>query len=101
MNLTGAAWRKASRSNDSGDACVELAVAWRKASRSNDSGDNCVELAVAWRRAVQSTDSGDNCVELRSVPGAIAVRDSKDVDGGVLLLTPRAFRELAGAIKER
>ncbi|RAY16773.1 DUF397 domain-containing protein [Actinomadura craniellae] len=48
---------------------------------------------VAWRRSSRSTSSGGNCVELADVAGAVvAVRDSKDPDGPVLLLTRAALR---------
>ncbi|SNR42915.1 DUF397 domain-containing protein [Actinomadura mexicana] len=46
-----------------------------------------------WRRSSYSGSNGGNCVELADVAGAVvAVRDSKDPDGPVLLLTPAALR---------
>ncbi|MFD0691332.1 DUF397 domain-containing protein [Actinomadura fibrosa] len=54
---------------------------------------------AAWRKASRSNDSGANCVELAPLSAAIAIRDSKDVDGDVLLLTPRDFRHLTDTIK--
>ncbi|GGP98778.1 hypothetical protein BKA00_005768 [Actinomadura coerulea] len=59
---------------------------WRKASRSGENGGNCVELArLTWCRSSYSGSNGGNCVE-------VAVRDSKDPDGPVLLLTRAALR---------
>ncbi|WP_433535214.1 DUF397 domain-containing protein [Micromonospora sp. CA-249363] len=57
MELTGARWRKSTRSNGSGGACVEVA---------------------------------DN------LPGLVAVRDSKDPDGPVLVFEPGAWRAFVG-----
>ncbi|QFG25526.1 DUF397 domain-containing protein [Actinomadura sp. WMMB 499] len=51
---------------------------------------------VAWRKASRSGENGGNCVELAAVSGAIGVRDSKDPDGPVLLLTCAALREAIG-----
>jgi hypothetical protein len=79
MDLTGAAWRKASRSASNGGQCVEVAALWRKARRSADNGGHCVELS---RRT-----------------GAIAVRDSKNPTGPVLVFAPDAWREFTAAIK--
>ncbi|MER7546509.1 DUF397 domain-containing protein [Spirillospora sp. NPDC127506] len=45
-----------------------------------------------WRRSSYSGSNGGNCVELADVAGAVAVRDSKDPDGPVLLLTRAALR---------
>ncbi len=59
MELTGARWRKTTRSNGSG-------------------GGNCVEVA-------------DN------LPGVVAVRDSKDPTGPVLVFTPGAWRAFVGS----
>lgn len=44
MDVTGAEWRKASRSADQGN-CVEIAPLWRRARRSAEQGE-CVEVAV-------------------------------------------------------
>ncbi|WP_327034396.1 DUF397 domain-containing protein [Micromonospora ureilytica] len=53
MELTGARWRKSTRSNGSGGACVEVAA---------------------------------------NLPGLVAVRDSKDPAGPVLVFPPNAWR---------
>ena len=47
-----------------------------------------------WRRSSYSGSNGGNCVELADVAGAsvVAVRDSKDPDGPVLVLTRAALR---------
>ncbi|WP_433114743.1 DUF397 domain-containing protein [Micromonospora sp. CA-246542] len=57
MELTGARWRKSTRSNGSGGACVEVA---------------------------------------KNLPGLVAVRDSKDPDGPVLVFEPEAWRAFVG-----
>jgi hypothetical protein len=42
-----------------------------------------------WRKASYSGNNGGACVEVaRNLPGIVAVRDSKDRDGGVLTVTP-------------
>lgn len=84
MDLTEGVWRKALKSHEEGDACIELALlphstrGWRKASRSTAQADNCIEGAGA---------------------AVVAVRDSKDVGGPVLVLTRGEFRRFADAIK--
>jgi uncharacterized protein DUF397 len=45
-----------------------------------------------WRKASHSGENGGDCVELANVAGVVAVRDSKDPDGPVLLLTRAALR---------
>lgn len=60
-DLTGARWRKSSRSGSEG-ACVEVA---------------------------------DN------LPGVVAVRDSKDPDGAVLVFDRAAWRDFVRSIKAR
>ncbi|MFC4150447.1 DUF397 domain-containing protein [Micromonospora mangrovi] len=59
MDLTGARWRKSTRSSGQGGACVEVA---------------------------------DN------LPGAVAVRDSKDPRGPVLTFGPDAWRAFVAAV---
>jgi hypothetical protein len=42
----------------------------------------------------------DACVEVaRNVPGAVAVRDSKDPAGPVLVVSPGEWRRLTAAVK--
>jgi Domain of unknown function (DUF397) len=53
---------------------------WRKSSRSGGSG-NCVEVAV-------------------NLADAVALRDSKDPLGPVLVLTPAAWRALVSRVDE-
>lgn len=45
-----------------------------------------------WRKSTHSGPNGGECVELADVTGVVAVRDSKDPDGPVLLLTRAALR---------
>ncbi|MEU8802374.1 DUF397 domain-containing protein [Spirillospora sp. NPDC048819] len=45
-----------------------------------------------WRKSTHSGPNGGECVELAGVAGAVAVRDSKNPDGPVLLLTRTALR---------
>ncbi|MBE1534687.1 hypothetical protein H4W34_004520 [Actinomadura algeriensis] len=48
---------------------------------------------MSWRKSSYSGPNGGNCVELAGLPGAVGVRDSKDPDGPVLLLTRTALRK--------
>jgi hypothetical protein len=48
---------------------------------------------ATWRKARLTGENGGNCVELAGLTGkVVAVRDSKDPDGPVLLVTPSALR---------
>ena len=47
---------------------------------------------AVWRKSSHSTAEGDNCVEVAGVSDVVAVRDSKDPDGPVLLLARAALR---------
>lgn len=47
---------------------------------------------VTWRRSSHSGSDGGQCVELAGVEDAVAVRDSKDPDGAVLLVPRLALR---------
>lgn len=41
---------------------------------------------AAWRKSSYSGNTGGNCVEVASLPDAIAVRDTKNRDGGNLVV---------------
>jgi Domain of unknown function (DUF397) len=56
-----------------------------------------VRQNLAWIKARSSTANGA-CVEIASAVGNIAIRDSKDPDGPILVYTPAEFQAfLAGA----
>jgi Domain of unknown function (DUF397) len=80
MDLTGASWRKSSYSASNGGNCVEVAEVWHKSSHSGANGGNCVEVA-------------------RTLPAAVAVRDSKDPDGPKLIFTPADWTAFTTAIR--
>jgi hypothetical protein len=55
---------------------------------------------LTWRKASYSTSNGGNCVEVARPPApAVAVRDSKNPDGPVLVFTPMQWRAFAAGIK--
>ena len=78
LDLSRAAWRKSTHSNNGG-SCVEVAAVWRKSSYSGNGGD-CVEVA-------------------RGGPDVVAVRHSKDPDGPKLAFTPAEWKAFTGAVK--
>lgn len=51
---------------------------WFKSSHSNDSGGACVEVALDWRKSSYSDDAGGACVEVAPCQGTVHVRDSKN-----------------------
>ncbi|GAA2623105.1 DUF397 domain-containing protein [Actinomadura fulvescens] len=50
-----------------------------------------------WRKSSYTTSNGGDCVELASLNNMVAVRDSKDADGPVILVHRAALRR---AIRE-
>lgn len=50
--------------------------------------------AVSWRKSSYSTGGGQNCVEVAELPGAVAIRDSKDPDGPAHVFAAGAFATL-------
>lgn len=71
---------------------------WRKSSHSNQQA-NCVEVAIVWQKSRRS-DGQANCVEIsRSVPGVVAVRDSKEPDGAKLTFGPDEWRVFLAGVR--
>src|SRR5947209_79221 len=100
MDLTGARWRKSSYSGTNGGDCVEVAEVWRKSSYSGGNGGDCVEIAEVWCKSSHSGTHGGNCVEVaRTLPAAVAVRDSKDPDGPKLIFTPADWAAFTQALR--
>ncbi|MFI8262958.1 DUF397 domain-containing protein [Streptomyces sp. NPDC085665] len=63
---------------------------WFKSSYSSSEGDDCIE--VAWFKSSYSDSSdGNDCVEVANTPGAVLVRDSKDILHAHLTVGPRAW----------
>jgi hypothetical protein len=53
-----------------------------------------------WRKASYSTGNGGACVEVaRNLPGAVAVRDSKDTGGPSLLFAPAQWQAFIDAVQ--
>ncbi|MEU6804853.1 DUF397 domain-containing protein [Streptomyces neyagawaensis] len=74
----------------------DLAAArWRRSSYSSTNGGECVECAplgtAQWRKSSYSGDTGGQCVEVAPLTPHIAIRDSKNPDGGTLTLSAAAF----------
>jgi hypothetical protein len=60
-----------------------------------------VNLARAvWRRSTRSGPYSDNCVEVAFVDGAIAMRDSKNPNGTVLIFTPAEWDAFVEGAKD-
>jgi Domain of unknown function (DUF397) len=60
-----------------------------------------VDLSTAqWRKSTRSGAYGDNCVEVAFIGDAIAVRDSKDTDGPVLIFTRGEWDAFVGGAKD-
>lgn len=53
-----------------------------------------------WRKSSYSSANGGQCVEVaRNLPGAVAVRDSKDPGGPALVFTPRDWRAFTATLR--
>ncbi|MDI3419946.1 DUF397 domain-containing protein [Streptomyces luteolus] len=83
QDLTGATWRKSSYSSDTGGDCIE-----------------CAPLGgAAWRKSSYSGDTGGDCLEIAELPTHIAIRDSKNPEGGAFTVSPGAFAAFVAAAK--
>jgi len=62
--------------------------------------DRNIKDAV-WRKSSYSGDNGGNCVEVAgNLPGAVAVRDSKDPSGPVLTFTPAEWHAFVAGVRD-
>jgi hypothetical protein len=61
-----------------------------------------IDLSLAvWRKSSYSNGSGGNCVEVaRNLPGIVAVRDSKNRDGGTLVFTPDEWQAFTAGVQD-
>jgi len=59
-----------------------------------------VPAVPRWRRSSYCTGSDSTCVDVAVTPADVAVRDSKDPDGPVLLFTPREWRAFLLAARD-
>jgi hypothetical protein len=56
--------------------------------------------SVTWTKSQRSSAQGNNCVEVaRNLPGAVAIRDSKDTDGPILVVPANDWRQFTRALK--
>ncbi|MEU8202963.1 DUF397 domain-containing protein [Streptosporangium sp. NPDC049046] len=56
--------------------------------------------AAVWRKSSSSGSNGGQCIEVAAnLPGAVAVRDSKDPYGPHLLFTSTGWRSFVHGIK--
>lgn len=53
--------------------------------------NDSVRESLSWLKARSSTANG-HCLEVAAAVGNIAIRDSKDPDGPILIYTPPEFR---------
>ena len=53
-----------------------------------------------WRKSTRSGGNTDMCVEVAFVGGAIAVRDSKDATGPVLVFDQAEWDAFVGGVKD-
>ncbi|WP_192771844.1 DUF397 domain-containing protein [Plantactinospora soyae] len=55
-----------------------------------------------WQKSSRSSTNGGDCVEVaRNLPSVVAVRDTKDRDGGTLAFGPDAWRAFVALATRR
>jgi hypothetical protein len=54
---------------------------------------------ITWRKASYSSGNGGACIEVGTGPGAVAVRDSKDLAGPALAFAPGRWQAFTRAVK--
>ncbi|MFE3071812.1 DUF397 domain-containing protein [Streptomyces sp. NPDC059247] len=96
MSTTELSWFKSSYSDGEGGECLEVAYEWRKSSYSGPEGGNCVEVACDWKKSSHSGPEGGECVEVAAHPTTIHVRDSKNLEGPQLAVSPASWSVFVG-----
>lgn len=56
--------------------------------------------AAQWRKSSRSSDKGDACIEVAGMTAGVAIRDSKDRDGGIVQVESGAFHRLLDCIRD-
>jgi hypothetical protein len=57
-------------------------------------------MSFSWRKSSHSGNGGGSCVDVaRNITHVVAVRDSKDPHGPVLILTPGMWRDFIADLK--
>lgn len=60
-----------------------------------------MDLSTAkWRKSSRSGDNGGHCIEVASTSSAVALRDSKNPNGGYILVNREDFRRFTAALKQ-
>lgn len=54
---------------------------------------------AVWRRSSKCDNSSGNCVEIAELPGATAIRDSKDPEGPVLVYPRNEWSAFVAGVK--
>lgn len=55
---------------------------------------------AAWHKSSYSGNNGGNCVEVAvNLPGTVALRDSRDAQGPVLVVTPEGWQSFTATVK--
>jgi hypothetical protein len=71
---------------------------WQDRHRAQVQEDKMVDLSTAkWRKSASSYSNG--CVEVAFVEGRVAVRDSKDRSGPVLVFTAHEWAAFLGGVR--
>jgi predicted secreted Zn-dependent protease len=55
--------------------------------------------AATWRKSTRSGANG-NCIEVAKLPNAVAIRDSKDLSGPVLVFVPGEWEAFISGAKK-
>ncbi|MFJ7048340.1 DUF397 domain-containing protein [Streptomyces sp. NPDC101112] len=66
-------------------------LTWFKSSYSSGEGGQCLEAAYTWRKSSHGDGEGGNYLDISACPHAIHIRDSKNLTGPYLTLSPAAW----------